>query len=429
MNGLDQTTHQWSRLTRFSFRFVFVYFIIYLLPFPLDGIPKLDIAAEIYNDVWVKAVPWVGRHLLRLENEITDLPSGSGDTTFSYVKLLCVAVMALLVASAWSIFDSRRTAYPRLHDWLRIYIRFALGLSMFSYGIAKVINSQFPYPDLDRFIQPIGHASPMGLLWTFMGASPAYCVFTGLAECAGGLLLFWWRTTTIGALIVAGVMINVVMLNFCYDVPVKLYSTHLLLLSIFLLLPDLHRMTQLFLLNHATTPRTLGRPFAHRWLNRSALAFKLVFLGLTMAYLTKNTLDTLKTNGRNIARPALYGLYEVESFARGSDFSAPDSEDEKRWRRVVINRAGRLAVQLLDETVQRFQTVDNAAEGKLELTPRWEPDKKTVLSYQKRDDDRLWLEGDFFGDTLQVTLHRIPDPQFLLVNRGFHWINEQPFNR
>ena|GEM_PF-5392919 len=34
-----------------------------------------------------------------------------------------------------------------------------------------------PSPTLDRLVQPFGDASPMGLVWTFMGASTAYPIF------------------------------------------------------------------------------------------------------------------------------------------------------------------------------------------------------------------------------------------------------------
>ena len=38
----------------------------------------------------------------------------------------------------------------------------------------------------------------MGLLWTFMGHSPAYSAFTGAAEALAGALLLFRRTTLLG---------------------------------------------------------------------------------------------------------------------------------------------------------------------------------------------------------------------------------------
>jgi hypothetical protein len=39
----------------------------------------------------------------------------------------------------------------------------------------------------------------------------------------------------------------------------------------------------------------------------------------------------------------------------------------------------------------------------------------------------LVLDGAFHGKQIHAELRREPDP--LLVTRGFHWINEIPFNR
>ena len=54
-------------------------------------------------------------------------------------------------------------------------------------------------------------------------------MFAGFAEVLGGMLLFWRRTTLLGALILTGVLVNVVAPQLrLSDVPVKLCSLHLL---------------------------------------------------------------------------------------------------------------------------------------------------------------------------------------------------------
>src|SRR5206468_1346164 len=77
------------------------------------------------------------------------------------------------------------------------------------YGISKVFFGQFPLPFPGRLVQRFGDASPMGLMWTFMGASPAYVFFAGAMETIGAGLLLFRRTTTLGALVLSGVMLNV----------------------------------------------------------------------------------------------------------------------------------------------------------------------------------------------------------------------------
>lgn len=70
-----------------------------------------------------------------------------------------------------------------------------------------------------------------------MGYSRTYTIFAGAGEVIGGVLLFFRRTTTLGALILCGVLANVVALNFSYGIPVKIFSSLLLLLAYFWSLP------------------------------------------------------------------------------------------------------------------------------------------------------------------------------------------------
>ena len=143
----------------------------------------------------------------------------------------------------------RRDNYEKLLHWLIILLRYYLAFFMIGYGFAKVLKTQFPSLTTDRLLQSYGDSSPMGLLWTFMGYSTAYNIFTGLGEVIGGAFSFFKRTRLIGALIVIAIMSNVVMLNFAYDVPVKLFSIHLFSMAIFLIVPDIKRLLNIFFFN------------------------------------------------------------------------------------------------------------------------------------------------------------------------------------
>ncbi|HEY6141475.1 MAG TPA: hypothetical protein VI670_27270 [Thermoanaerobaculia bacterium] len=184
----------WSPARRVAFRFAAVYLFLYLFPFPFNVVPGVDKLFAWWDGAWEVLVKWTGLHVFGVT--ITVLPAGSGDTTFNYVQLFCGVVIAALATIVWTLLDRRTPDYGALHHWLRVYVRFYLATAMLGYGAAKVIQSQFPAPSLERLIQPFGDASPMGLLWTFMGASAAYNVFTGAGEMLGGLLVTTRRTTT-----------------------------------------------------------------------------------------------------------------------------------------------------------------------------------------------------------------------------------------
>src|SRR5688572_28309551 len=236
----EQPEQRWHPFTRTAFRFAFVYLLLYNLPFPLSVFPYLDKIAEPYNWLWNSIVPRVGRAVFH--REVATVFNGSGDRMFDYLLVACLLLIALVITLIWTFFDRKRLGYPTLYRWLHVYVRFSLGTAMIGYGAFKVISSQFAAPTLDRLMQPYGDSSPMGLLWTFMGASEPYTMFVGAAEMIAGILLFPRKTSTLGALMSVGVLSNVVALNSSYDVPVKLYSSHLLAMAVFLVLPEAQRL-------------------------------------------------------------------------------------------------------------------------------------------------------------------------------------------
>src|SRR5262249_770946 len=136
--------------------------------------------------------------------------------------------------------------YVVLHKWFHLFLRFALGSEMVLYGMDKLVPMQMPFPQLTRLVEPYGNFSPMGVLWYSIGASPAYEMFVGGAEMVGGILLFFPRTAMLGALVCLADVIEVFALNMTYDVPVKLFSFHLILMSLVLLAPELRRIAGFF---------------------------------------------------------------------------------------------------------------------------------------------------------------------------------------
>jgi hypothetical protein len=419
---------RWSPARRAGFRFVFVYVGFYLVA-QLPDVPVLDYFARAQQAAWRGVALWTAQHVLHRSTpvDLHTLGTGSGDTLLDYLLLLCQSTIALAVTALWTAVDRKRLAYPVLYQWLRVFIRYMLAGIMLSYGIAKVLPEQFGHPTLDRLIEPYGHSSPMGLLWTFMGQSRPYTVFTGILECSGALLLFSQRTTTLGALVVAAAMGNVAMLNFSYDVPVKLFSTQLFLLAIFLLLPDVPRLTRVFVTNEPAHALPLRAPFTTAWRRRAALALKT----MVIVFLLWQTIGQYRPVLKQLSRPinARYGIYEVERFVVNGEPRPAVPMDAKRWRRVIINEYGAVTVQTMDDAVTRYRTKDDPTKQTFELNTIYSPYDKTWLTYRQPSPEELTLEGVYAGDTIAARLRKVPAPSFLLTGRGFHWINEYPYNR
>jgi hypothetical protein len=252
-------------------------------------------------------------------------------------------------------------------------------------------------------------------------------------EVLGGVLLFFRRTTTLGALVVIAVMSNVVMLNLCYDVPVKQYSIHLLLMAVFLVVPDMKRLANVLVLNRPAAPANLAPPWTARWARISALALSLLFLGYLLFVDARQNLAFANQSGPGAARPPLYGTFDIEELVRNGQLRPPLLTDASRWRRLVVSYPQVLSVRWMDGTLHRYRTQYAPAKHAVALSA-WEkqpgkPDSGCALTYTWPDKDHLVLRGTLLGDAVTIRLRRVEPAKLLLTSRGFHWVSEYPFNR
>lgn len=420
-------TPSWSIARRIGFRFVFAYLVLYNFPFPIGALPFTDPVKAWYDKLWHAVIPWFAAHVLHLAKPITIFSNGSGDTTYDYVLVLVFVLLAAVATLVWSLLDRRATPHPRLAFGLRVYIRYVLGYALLAYGAFKVIQTQFPYPPLDRLLEPYGEFSPMGVVWSWMGLSYAYNLFAGLAEMVSGFLLFFRRTVMLGGLLAIAVLSNVVMINFAFDVPVKLYSSHLLLMAVFLVAPDARRLVNACVLNRGIASADLGSAFATRPLRIGGAVAKTFFV-LTGVLAPLWTSWSFR---RQIAvRPPLYGIWEVDSFVRGHEALPALVGDSVRWRRLVVSYPGAASVRLLNDSTRGYRVTADTVKHTLVLSSRRDSSFKLPLAYARGvRNDSLRLDGIVNGDSLHVRLHRLDETRFLLVSRGYHWINEFPLNR
>jgi len=418
----------WRPSTLVAFRFLFSYFLLYIFPGAVgalgSGMPNND----AYRRMWHAIVPWVGESLLHLQGDMREVANGSGDQLYDYLLLLCLLVVAMVATAIWSWIDRKRTNYDQLYEWLRLFIRLTLAVAMISYGANKLFRMQFAPPPLYRYVDYYGNSSPMGLLWTFMGMSRAYSLFAGIAEMAGGLLLIVPRFTTLGALVTFGVMSNVLMLNFCYDVPRKIYSTHLVLMALFLLLPDVRRLIDFFIRNRRTEPSPTTPLLKDEQLNRWVLLFQLGIGAVALVYcLIQAHGDAIK-NSTYLPAP-IRGIWSVDEFVLDGTLQPPLPTDTGRWQRVILDTPDDFSFQHMDSQIDTVSLQFDPARRTLTLTSSSDPRWKASFTYEDPEPERMVLYGDLNGSHVKMNLHRTDMDQFLLLNRGFHMINQTVENR
>jgi hypothetical protein len=423
----------WTVLQRVGFRFAFLFYAIWFYSWLLEFTPGSDNLSSAYFNAFKDVFGWIAAHVfaVRVPAEGLVAPNGSGDTTFNYIQLFTSVCLTIVGTVLWSAV-ARAKSSPRLYEGLRISLRYCLAMTLLTYGLAKVIPTQFSPPWFNRLLQPIGTVSPMGILWTFMGASMPYTIFSGLLETIGGLLLFFRRTTTLGALVAIAVLTNIVALNFCYDVPVKLNSSLYLASAFFLLLPDLRNLLYLLVLHRRTEPRSLEFPWRTPWLRVARPVLKILVIAAAILIPCVVNLSARQTYFA-APRPPLYGLYEVEEFQRDGKPVEPLLTEKTRWRYLLVeNYTG---IRRMDDSSRFYaMKVDSSRHTVTLLTPEQAEvsakDREAyTFAYETRDPQHLILRGRYKGEELVAMLRRADMSKFLLVNRGFHWINEYPVNR
>ena len=419
----------WSLPRRLGFLVLAIFLLLNSVPTLVAMVPVLgEWLVEGYQALWNLVIPWIGEHVLGIVEPITVLPNGSGDTTWNYVQLFGIVMLSLVVGSTWAVADRKRRDYVALNYWTMIVVRYALAWAMVMYGLIKVFKAQFPFPGLMTLTQTYGEASPMGLAWTFMGYSPGYNLFTGSAEVLAGVLLLTRRTTTFGALVAVGVTANIAAMNYCYDIPVKLFSSILLLMACYLLGNDMRRVADLLVFNRATAPVEILPHFTRRWACITRVVLKTIFM-LLLAALGVMAWSQAREYGPDGPREPLYGLYEVESFSVGGVVRPPLTTDGPRWRQLIVEQFGFAVVRTMDGKRGFFGAKTDVDGHTLTLHRGGEQPVEYKLHYEQLGPDALVLRGEIAEGPAQITLRKLNPNDFELVKRGFHWVNEYPYNR
>ena len=455
--GLISNFMPGSLIKTLLFRSAFIFFVLYIFFNPNGFFPYSDEAYNVYIIPFHQLIAWTGRHILHLPYPITTFTNGSGDTSYDYLMLALTVLLTLVGAGIWTIIDLSRPGFPGrgaaeftgdlwtetpddtpLRYWLIALVRYYLAFTLFNYGFAKVFRLQFPSPGPYSLFTSYGQSSPMHLAWNFFGYSPRYNYFTGMAEIVSGALLLFRRTLRLGAILSLAVAANIMAVNYCFDVCVKLLSTILVIMAIFLLWQERRRHLHFFFPDkyndYKSTLRALPPPltppvFMRGWVNKSLVYLKYLLILFVLYMNIANSVKAARLYGPSALRPPLYGAYDVKTYILNNDTLAPLTTDTTRWRKLLVWTTSRAAIKGMNDSVKIFVSAVDTVKKKLVLYPKSDTAKKSWLHYRFIGEDSLVLQGKWKNDSVLITLKKLDTDSLLLVRRGFHFINEVPFNR
>ncbi len=374
-------------------------------------------------------VVWVAAHVFRIAHPMVTFETGSGDRMYDWVELASIVTLAILGTIVWSALDRHRVSYAKLHAWFRVFARFSLAATMFTYGMVKIIPLQMPFPFLNRLIEPYGNFSPMGVLWASIGAAPAYEIFVGCAEMLGGILLILPQTTTLGALVCLADATEVFTLNMTYDVPVKLLSFHMILLALFLLAPDAKRLLNMFFLDKPV-PRSAERPlFRSPQANRIALVVQILAGLFLIGANAHGAISEYNVYGPGRPKPPLYGIWNAQTVVIDGQVRPPLLTDPVRWRRLVFDFPSAMSIFGMNDDVHYYRASIDANAKTFTLSKYGDDKWKASFSYARPDASHLSLDGTMDNHKVHAEFDLLDPSKFFLKTRGFHWIQDYPFNR
>lgn len=270
----------------------------------------------------------------------------------------------------------------------------------------------------------------MGLLWTFMGSSELYTIFTGVGEVIAGALLLFRRTTLLGSFVASFVLLHVFVLNVAYDVPVKLNSFHYLCMSLFLMSPHFGRLVNLFILNKPAPPELQIQLTGNkrlRWLTAGIKFVLILYICVQpMVAAIREKKEMVDHSASRVRAESTTGKYKIEAFRKKVGPTWSTNVDKSQWAEIGL--AGNIMQTIFKDgfTIAWHCSV-------LETSHKIKMVSKDLATFGEftfeKDGDKLSMKGVLKQDSISVAAKRISDDAFLLSNRKFRWIQEEPFNR
>lgn len=112
-------------------------------------------------------------------------------------------------------------------------------------------------------------------------------------------------------------------------------------------------------------------------------------------------------------------------------YYAYPSKEKKLWKYLMIEGKQYAQIKPADSKTQWYKLDIDSIKKSLVLKSYRDTLEVYNLTYIEGDSTDFYLKGTVKLDTLAIKLQRTKNykEKFLLTNRGFHWINERPYNR
>jgi len=370
----------WSGQKKFGFRVLFIFFLAMSIPFSANwykNVFTLDWSRPHYRDLYDIArfqPSFLSLFGNQRSRDVTDSPSGDETTKkdgakknktekvdvkkieakndngtalppkrnflADYSDWGIALVFALVGALIWTAIDRKSKSYHILYYWIRVVVRYRAGIGIIGFGFTKLFPTQMPYPSLGLLNSNFGDFTTQKIYWLSVGVVPWYQVFGGVVEIVAGAMLFFRKTSTFGAILLAAALGDITFVNYAYDGGVHVYAFYFVLLGLFIAADDFPKLYNLLILERYTVPFRVYPDFKKPWLRYTRITLKVLTFVIFFGVLTYTEIINFKydpykqpaTAGVKILR----GNYRVSEFKINGVVIPFNPLDSTRWQEATF---------------------------------------------------------------------------------------------
>lgn len=238
----------------------------------------------------------------------------SSDTISLNLLLTFLFLLSVIIVL---IFRLSKINFSKIISVSRIITYYYIVFVLLKYGFDKVFKAQFYLPETNILFTPFGNLTKDILYWSTLGTSHFYSVSMGIIEVLTAVLILIKPTRILGLLLAIGVFVNIILINFGFDISVKSFSIFLLLATIFAIYPNLKTLYNFFILQKKEQIKienqyVIKNPFLKLWI-------KIMMIGLMLLQILYPYLQFQNFNDDNAKRNFLHGAYQVTEIIKLKD--------------------------------------------------------------------------------------------------------------
>ena len=422
--GTGSPDSKWKLWQKILFRF-FVVFLFLLSQLAYN--PLLNILGYGYRkqvqliDAPLQTiVTWFDDHLFHIGYLPGQHTREFGDTHFGVVLFLIIFILALVSSALWSLLDKKRPGYNRFYYWFSNYLAYYIFLGMIAYAFSKVIPVQSHYPTAPELLTRWGNLRRWEVLFTFMGTSPAYCIFCGWLELIASLLILFNRTRVMGGLLMTFILVQVVCLNIFYNNNIIMLSGILLMATLFIIARALPKLFFIFIKLEPVSLASYRYKFTTPW--KKYVLIVLCFLPIWKIFtVEKRVLGIYKGVVNNQKKQR---LYKVAVYQQENDTILPLTTDTVRWKYVCFLDYTTSNQKIVIFDMQEHQFMHQCEWDSLNHKIIIAGKDSARFSYTDLPDGNMQLKGYWQGKNTNIQLAKLSINSLNLVKDRFLFMQE-----